>query len=121
MRRVFKNGAAQEQFREGTQEESARALPDTTATRHQLTQNYFIGIVGTGKQPSAHSVPSARHRDWPADGENHCRGAWGNHSCRQLCGAGLRLHLQFARKTQRIYKTPREEHAQRVEPKSEEG
>src|ERR1700686_1155465 len=35
-RRVFRNGSAQEQFRQGTEEDSARAFLDAPATRREL-------------------------------------------------------------------------------------
>jgi hypothetical protein len=38
-RRVFRNGSAQEQFRKSTEEDSARAFLDASATRRELTQN----------------------------------------------------------------------------------
>jgi K+-sensing histidine kinase KdpD len=54
-------------------------------------EKYYRGGKSEASRP--------RHRHGPADSKNDCRGAWGNHSGRQPCGARFRLHLQLASRT----------------------
>src|SRR5579862_6497894 len=51
-RRVFRNGTAQEHFRQGTEEDSARAFLDVPATRCELTQNCERRQTMINKQPT---------------------------------------------------------------------